>query len=75
MSFRRFQAGGPVGIFPSAALASASAGGFSPRINFNIRGESIRGIMSEVNKGLVEQLNDMMMGTGKTGRYDDLARL
>lgn len=59
------------GVVPSPELARGG-GGFAPKFNFNIRGDSVNNIMTSVRRSLAGTLNNMMTQTGTTGRYYDL---
>lgn len=66
----RFASGGFVG--PSPAVAMGGAGGFSPRIGINVRGDSVNAIMKSVTGQLQKRLNDMMAPQGTSSRYFDI---
>lgn len=72
MNMAKFAAGGPVGsVIPSPSVAM-SGGGFAPKIALNVRGDTVKGIMSNVHSQLTGVLNDMVAPHGTSGRMWDL---
>jgi hypothetical protein len=66
MNENKYALGGFVG--PSPSMARSGGGGFSPRINMNVRGDSVNKILKSVNNRLASQLTKMMVPYGTTGR-------
>jgi hypothetical protein len=69
INVKKYAEGGSVG---SPSISGGVMGG--PKINFNIRGDSAKSILSEANKDLASALNDMMGGLNASARYYDLPK-
>ena len=71
LNTNKFNVGGPVA---SPAITMGGAGGFSPKIGINVRGDSVNMIMKSVTGQLQQQLNSMMTPAGTSSRYFDIPR-
>jgi len=69
MKIRGYQHGGPV--VPPRDMAMAN-GGLSPKFAINVRGDSVKKILNDVNGQLAGLLNTMLSTTGTSGRFHDL---
>jgi hypothetical protein len=69
MQIRGYQHGGPV--VPPRDMAMGG-GGFSPKFAINVRGDSVKKILNNVNSQLAGLLNTMLSTSGTSGRLHDL---